>query len=117
MKQKKLVNFIKKNKEKFSRNNVVIFNDKIKNPTVTYNQFSSQWRNGIFKRALGHEKNYVIHVSQIEAYLNGKFDSKFDGHHLAKDHVREDKANFIFLNIESKGLLNFDFSIEKILIN
>jgi hypothetical protein len=105
-KQLKIISFIKKNEKNFSGNNVIIMNDKYKNPSVTYSQFESMSRNAMFKRALNNEKNYVINFSQIQNYLNGEFDKNFNGFYLASDHMRQNLPRFIFLNVESKGNLD-----------
>ena len=110
-KQKKLIAYISTNKNLFSNNNVIIINDIIKNATVTYpNNNNSAFHNGVFKRVLNNEKNFVININEINDYINGKLDYKFNGLHLASKHKRQSNNNIILLTIQTEGFLKYTFS-------
>jgi len=108
--------FIISNEEFFTDNNIVILNDKYKNPTVSYSKIEHSWNNALIKRVLGNEKNFVINIEQIQDYLDGKFDHKFTKQFLASEHQRVENPLFMILSIESYGFLRFKFSIHKIKI-
>lgn len=117
-KQKKLVEYIIKNKNSFSNNNIIIMNDKIKSPVVTYaNKNNYIIYNGVFKRALKNEKNFVIDINELDDYASGKFDNKFNGYYLASQHKRQNNNNIVILTIETEGLLRFIFTHRKVFIN
>jgi len=111
LKQKKFITYIGNNKDLFSNNNVIIMNDKIKNATVTYpNNNNSAYNNGIFKSILNNEKNFVININEVNDYINGKLDYKFNSINLASQHKRQNNNNFILFTIESDGYLKYNFS-------
>jgi len=115
LKQKKLITYLSNNKNLFYNNNVVIMNDKIKNTVVGQpNNNNQQYNNAIFKRALKNEKNFVISINEIDDYIEGKLDNKFNGFYLAAQHKRQYNNNFVILTIESEGFLKFVFSHKKI---
>ena len=118
LKQKKLIEYIIKNKNLFSDNNLIIMNDKIRSSTVIYgNNNNHIYSNAVFKRALQNEKNFVIEINELEDYSNGKFDNKFNGYYLASQHMRLNNNSIIMVTIESHGFLKFIFSHRKIFIN
>jgi hypothetical protein len=118
LQQKQLIEYIIKNKNSFSDNNVIIINNKIKSSTVTYaNSNNYIYNNGIFKRALKNEKNFVIDINEFDHYANGKFDNKFNGYYLASEHKRQNNNNIIIFTVESQGFLRFVFTHRKIFIN
>jgi len=106
--------FIINNKKFFTDNNIIILNDKYKNPTVTYSKIAIAWNNALIKRVLRNEKNFVINIEQIQDYLDGKFDHQFTKQFLASEHQRLENPLFMILSIESYGFLRFKFSIHKI---
>ena len=113
-KQIKMIKFLKKNKEIFRNDNVIVLNDRYINPSVIIGQKAHKLRNGLFKRSLGNEKNFVIDVDQLEQYNNGKFDHKFNGWYMASEHKRSHKKNFLLITVESLGFLKFNYVISRI---
>ena len=110
-KQKQLIEFIQENKKIFLNHNLVIMNDKIKNATVTYYPLEHIFNNGIFKIALNNEKNFVINITQLDDYLSGKLDKKFNDFYNASQHLRDESNKILILNIESYGFLKFNFTL------
>jgi hypothetical protein len=108
--------FIINNKKSLADNNIIIINDKYKNPTVTYSKILHDYNNALIKRVLRNEKNFVINIEQIQDYLDGKFDHKFTKQFMASEHQRLENPIFIILSVESYGFLRFEFSIHKIKI-
>ena len=94
-------------------------NDKIKGPVVTYaNNNNYIIYNGVFKRALKNEKNFVIDINELDDYASGKFDNKFNGYYLASQHKRQNNNNnIVILTIETEGFLRFIFTHRKVFIN
>jgi hypothetical protein len=117
LKQKKLITYLSDNKNLFYNNNVIIMNDKMKNTVVGQPNNNNQlYNNGIFKRALKNEKNFVININEIDDYTEVKLDNKFNGFYLATQHKRQYNNDIIILTIESEGFLKFVFSHRKILL-
>jgi hypothetical protein len=93
-------------------------NDKIKSPVVTYaNNNNYITYNGVFKRALKNEKNFVIDINELDDYASGKFDNKFNAYYLASEHKRQQSNNIIIFTIESQSFLRFVFTHRKIFVN
>jgi hypothetical protein len=112
-KQKKLFVFLKNNNNKLSGNNLIIMNDKTKNPTVSYYNLQSLYYNGMLKLVLNNEKNYFIDISQKNDYFLGKFDDKFNEYYIASEHYRDTLSSTYILNIDSHGFLKYEFLLSK----
>ena len=110
IKQKKFFVFIRNNKEILSEINLIMINDKTKNPTISYYQSNPRYFNGLFKLALNNEKNFVINISEKENYFLGKYDEQFNKIEIASEHIRKKISNIYILNIESHGFLKYEFN-------
>ena len=119
LKQKKLIQYISKNKIFFSNMNIVVINDKVKNSTVAYaNDNNHIYNNGIFKRVFNNEKKFVININEINDYISGKFDNRFNDFYMASQHKRQNNINnIVMLTIETEGFLKFSFAHKKFFIN
>ena len=108
-KQKKMLSFFKDNESLLSNINLIIINDKTKNPTVQYYQSSPRYFNGLLKLALNNEKNFVINITEKENYFMGKYDDNFNKTEIASEHLRKKLSNIYILNIETHGFLKYEF--------
>lgn len=108
LRQQSIANFVNKNKKNFEGINVIVDTNLTKNSLITFSLESSKLNNAFYKMILKNEKNFVIQMHQIDDYLNGEFDTKFNSWYFASEHVRIEKPNFIFVNTISKGFANYE---------
>ena len=108
LRQQSIANFVNKNKKNFEGINVIVDTNLTNNSLIRFSLVTPKLNNAFYKMILKNEKNFVIQMHQIDDYLNGEFDTKFNSWNFASEHVRIEKPNFIFVNTISKGFANYE---------